>query len=91
MATHTAVVTVFDTIGLHARPAGQLVKLVNDSGLAVRIGRAGQEPVSANSPLRLMALKVQSLETLVLEIESDSKSEVDSLVAAIQQALRAEQ
>ena len=87
MALHHASVTVMDHNGLHARPAGQLVKLVNDSGLLVRIGRAGQELVSANSPLRVMALKAKQSDELVIEIESDDPAAAEALVIAIQLAL----
>lgn len=87
MATHRATVTVMDQNGLHARPAGQLVKLVNDSGLMVRIGKVGEELVSANSPLRVMALKAKCSDQLSIEIESDDPEEARSLVKAIQLAL----
>lgn len=87
MALHLATVTVMDHNGLHARPAGQLVKLVNDSGLTVRIGRLGEELVSANSPLRVMALKAKCSDQLSLEIESDDLEAAESLVMAIQLAL----
>jgi phosphocarrier protein HPr len=87
MALHRAKVTVMDHNGLHARPAGQLVKLVNDSGLLVRIGRAGEELVSANSPLRVMALKAKQSDELVIEIESDDPAAAEALVIAIQLAL----
>ena len=87
MALHRAKVTVMDHNGLHARPAGQLVKLVNDSGLLVRIGRAGEELVSANSPLRVMALKAKQSDELLIEIESDDPAAAEALVSAIQLAL----
>jgi phosphotransferase system HPr (HPr) family protein len=87
MPLHLATVTVMDQNGLHARPAGQLVKLVNDSGLVVRIGRVGEELVSANSPLRVMALKAKCSDLLTVEIESDEPEAAESLVRAIQLAL----
>ena len=87
MTIRLATVKVMDQNGLHARPAGQLVKLVNDSGLLVRIGRAGAELVSANSPLRVMALKAKYSDELVIEIESDDPNAADALVQAIQLAL----
>jgi phosphotransferase system HPr (HPr) family protein len=87
MALHRASVTVMDHNGLHARPAGQLVKLVNDSGLLVRIGRAGEELVSANSPLRVMALKAKQSDELLIEIESDNPAAAEALVIAMQLAL----
>jgi phosphocarrier protein HPr len=89
VALHRAIVMVLDPIGLHARPAGQLVKLVNDSGLAVRIGRPDDELVPANSPLRVMALKAKSGDELQLEVESEDAEKATSLIAAIVQVLGA--
>jgi phosphotransferase system HPr (HPr) family protein len=89
VALHRATVRVLDPIGLHARPAGQLVKLVNDSGLAVRIGRAEEDLVPANSPLRVMALKAKSGDELQLEVESEDSEKAKSLIAAIVQVLGA--
>ena len=84
MATQTGKVTVNDPIGLHARPAGQIVKLVKESGLEVRMGQAGQELVKANSPLRMMALKVKTGEELVVEIDTDDESVAGNLISQIQ-------
>ena len=60
MPTIKGSVTVLDPIGLHARPAGQIVKLVKDSGLEVRMGKPGEDLVKANSPLRMMAMKAKT-------------------------------
>ncbi len=49
MSTISTTVTIEDPIGLHARPAGQIVELVKESGLTVRMGKAGEELVLANS------------------------------------------
>lgn len=81
-------VKVLDPIGLHARPAGQLVKLVNESGLVVKIGKLGQELVQANSPLRVMALKAKSQDELALEIEADDEAMAKDLASRIQQILK---
>lgn len=81
-------VKVLDPIGLHARPAGQLVKLVNESGLVVRIGRLGEELVQANSPLRVMALKAKSQDELLLEIEAEDEISARALAERIQQILK---
>lgn len=89
MAIHLARVTVMDQNGLHARPAGQLVKLVNDSGLSVRIGRVGAELVSANSPLRVMGLKAKFSDELAIEIESEDLALAEALAREIQLALGA--
>lgn len=84
MATQTGKVVVNDPIGLHARPAGQIVKLVKESGFEVRIGQAGQELVKANSPLRMMALKVKTGEELVVEIDIEDEAVAAELIAQIQ-------
>ena len=88
MATFEATVTVIDPIGLHARPASQMVKLVNDSGVTVLIGRDGENPVKANSPLMLMALKIKTGETLKVSVETEDESQGASIVAEIQEFLK---
>ena len=59
MSNYESTVEVIDPIGLHARPASQIVKLVKDAGVTVLIGRQGDNLVKANSPLMLMAMKVK--------------------------------
>lgn len=88
MAQFSLEVTVLDPIGLHARPAGQIVKLVKESGLEVSIGRPGEEFAKANSALRLMALKIKTGETLTVEIEADDEGTANGLVAQIQEFLK---
>lgn len=81
-------ITVLDTIGLHARPAGQIVKLVKDSGLEVMIGKRGQELVKASSPLRMMGLQAKTGEVLVVEIETADQAVGQQLVSQMQDFLR---
>ncbi|MEY4990927.1 MAG: hypothetical protein RIS08_1153 [Actinomycetota bacterium] len=88
MSTISATVNVLDPIGLHARPAGQIVKLVKESGLEVRIGKAGEELVKANSPLRMMALKAKTGEELLVEIDTADQAVADSLISQIQDFLK---
>lgn len=88
MSTITATVTILDPIGLHARPAGQIVKLVKESGLEIRIGKVGEDLVLANSPLRMMALKAKTGEELTVEIDTDDQALADSLLAQIQDFLK---
>lgn len=88
MAQFSLEVTVLDPIGLHARPAGQIVKLVKESGLEVSIGRPGEEFAKANSALRLMALKIKTGETLTVEIEAADEGTANGLVAQIQEFLK---
>jgi phosphocarrier protein HPr len=88
MAQFTHEVTVLDPIGLHARPAGQIVKLVKESGLEVSIGRPGEEFAKANSALRLMALKIKTGETLTLEIEAGDEGTAGEIATQIQDFLK---
>lgn len=74
MSTISATVLIEDPIGFHARPAGQIVKLVKESGVEVRIGRVGDKLVKANSPLGLMALKAKTGEELQVEVDSDAET-----------------
>lgn len=88
MSTISAQVVIEDPIGFHARPAGQIVKLVKESGLEVRIGKPSEKMVKANSPLSLMALKGKSGETLVVEIDTEDQGVADGIVSQIQEFLR---
>jgi phosphotransferase system HPr (HPr) family protein len=90
MSVIKAQVQVLDPIGLHARPASQIVKLVKESGLEIMIGREGAEFAKANSALRLMALKISSGETLTVEIPTEDQTLADSLVSQIQDFLKGE-
>lgn len=83
-------VKVIDPIGLHARPASQIVKLVKESGLEVTIGRPGQEFAKANSALRLMALKITSGETLTVEVPTEDTALAENIITQIQEFLKGE-
>ncbi|MFM5951444.1 MAG: HPr family phosphocarrier protein [Micrococcales bacterium] len=88
MSSFELTVEVIDPIGLHARPASQIVKLVKDSGVTVLIGREGENLVKANSPLMLMALKIKTGETLKVSVETDDEGQATSIVAEIQEFLK---
>jgi phosphotransferase system HPr (HPr) family protein len=88
MSTFESTVEVIDPIGLHARPASQIVKLVKDAGVTVLIGRVGENLVKANSPLMLMAMKVKTGETLAVSVDSEDEAAAAALVAEIQELLR---
>lgn len=87
MSTISAVVVIEDPIGFHARPAGQIVKLVKESGIEVRIGRPGDKMVKANSPLGLMALKAKSGESLAVEVDADEAT-AQGIISSIQEFLK---
>lgn len=79
---------VIDPIGLHARPASQIVKAVRQSGLTVLIGRKGGKLIKANSPLQLMALKIKTGETLTVSVETDDEAAAAALFAELQGLLK---
>ena len=88
MSTISATLIIQDPIGLHARPAGQIVKLVKESGLEIRIGKVGEELVRANSPLRMMALKARTGQELVIEIDTADQAQADSIISQIQEFIK---
>ena len=88
MALITLEVEVLDPIGLHARPASQIVKLVKDSELDVQIGRPGEEFVKAKSALMLMSLKIKTGEKLTVTVETDDEGKATEIVAQIQEFLK---
>lgn len=83
-------VQVLDPIGLHARPASQIVKVVKDSGLEVLIGKPGEDPAKANSALRLLALKVATGQTLVVQIPTEDETLAAKMISEIQEILKGE-
>lgn len=88
MALVSLEVEVLDPIGLHARPASQIVKLVKDSELEVQIGRPGEESVKAKSALMLMSLKIKTGEKLTVTVETDDEAHAAEIVSQIQEFLK---
>jgi phosphotransferase system HPr (HPr) family protein len=88
MAVFTGEVEVLDPIGMHARPAGQIVKLVKETGYDVVFIRDGEEPTKANSALRLMAMKVKTGEKFVVSVEVDDEATAMGVIAQIQEFLK---
>ena len=89
MATRS--VSIGSSVGLHARPATLFVEAVLATGLDVTIGRAGEEPVDADSLLGVMALGAKNGEEVVLTAEGDgAEAALDALVALLARDLDAE-
>jgi phosphotransferase system HPr (HPr) family protein len=88
MSVITLEVEVLDPIGLHARPASQIVKLVKESELDVQIGRPGEEFVKAKSALMLMSLKIKTGEKLTVTVETDDEAHAAEIVSQIQEFLK---
>jgi phosphocarrier protein HPr len=84
-------VSIGSSVGLHARPATLFVEAVLATGLDVTIGRAGEDPVDADSLLGVMALGAKNGEEVVLTAEGEGAEEaLDSLVALLARDLDAE-
>lgn len=66
------VYTVKDELGLHARPAGMLVRLVQTLGDRVRITK-GDRSVEGTRLLALMGLGIRYRDTVTVEIEGASE------------------
>ncbi len=77
-------ITVEDPIGLHARPVGQIVTLVRESGLTVSLRRPGGPEASAVSALKMLAMKVKVGESLEIVVESDDAEEARALAASVE-------
>jgi len=85
---YQAEVEVLDPIGLHARPAGQIVKFVKEAGLDVKIGPSESELVSGNSALRLMAMKASTGSKLIVIVDGVDEEVAQAAVAQIQEFLK---
>jgi len=87
--TYTASVTVTDQLGLHARPAAQIAKLVKSAieanpALVVTVNHTSGKQAQAKSALMLMALGAKSGESVEIQIEGTSDETAAALVADIQ-------
>ena len=89
MSEYVLPVEVRDPIGFHARPVGQVVAQVKASGLDVVVRRVGEDGVVANSPLKLLAMKVKTGESLEVVIPS-AGLEAEALAQALAETINAE-
>lgn len=83
MASSTT--TIASSVGLHARPAALFVQKASGSGLDVRVGRPGDEPVDATSILGVMALGAKHGEQVEVTVEGEGADGVlDELVTLLE-------
>ncbi|MCR5540312.1 MAG: HPr family phosphocarrier protein [Ruminococcus sp.] len=68
-----------DEIGIHARPAGNLVKLIKTFSSTVTIEKEGKPPVSGTALMKIMGLGVKCGDTVKFTITGDDEE------AALQQ------
>jgi phosphocarrier protein HPr len=83
-------ITVTDPIGLHARPVGEIVKLLKANEVEAGFRRPGHEIFRANSPLKLLSMKVRGGETIELVIDTDDSDLAASLAAQISELVTGE-
>ena len=74
--------TIRDALGIHARPAGQLVKVV--SGFESKVIVKGKKEVDARRIMSLMGLGAKCGDTLTFTVVGDDEAEA---AAAIQKFL----
>jgi phosphocarrier protein len=72
---------VKDELGLHARPAGMLVKLVQTLGDEVRIQK-GERRVEGTRLLALMGLGIRCGDTVTVEIEGANEETSEKALRA---------
>lgn len=65
--------TIKDEIGIHARPAGNLVKLIKGFSSTVTIEKQGKPPINASALMKLMGLGVKCGETVKFTVEGDDE------------------
>lgn len=80
-------VRILDPLGLHSRPAGEIVKMARTLDFEIKISARDSVFVSALSPLGLMALKAKPGETLIVEADTSNQQQLDSVLVRIQELL----
>ncbi|GGA61657.1 hypothetical protein GCM10011490_09940 [Pseudoclavibacter endophyticus] len=76
----TMVVTLVNEVGLHARPAGMLVKAANDVDATVEVAANGRGPVDAKSVMGLMTLgAARGTELTVTASGPDARRALDAI------------
>lgn len=78
--------TIKDEIGIHARPAGNLVKLIKGFSSSVTIEKEGKPPVSGTQLMKLMGLGVKCGDTVKFTIDGE---DADAAAAAIEEFMNA--
>ena len=74
--------TITDPVGIHARPAGVLVKFAKTLDSAVTITKAGGKSSSAAKLMALMGLGIKQGDTVTVTIEGGAE---DANAAVIEQ------
>ena len=74
--------TITDPVGIHARPAGNLVKLVKGFSSKVTIEKDGKPPISATALIKLMGLGVKCGDVVKFTVDGEDE---DTAAQAIEE------
>lgn len=75
-----------DEIGIHARPAGNLVKLIKTFSSTVTLEKEGKSPVSGTALMKIMGLGVKCGDTVKFTIEGEDEEEAFQQIAEFMDA-----
>ncbi len=78
--------TIQDEIGIHARPAGNLVKLIKGFESAVTIEKEGKPPVSGTALMKLMGLGVKCGDTVKFSVDGADEEAAAAAIVDFMQA-----
>lgn len=78
--------TINDALGIHARPAGQLAKLVASFGSKITIAKEGGADVRAKSIMSLMGLGATKGTNITVKVEGPDE---DAAAKAVEDFLKA--
>ena len=78
--------TIKDEIGIHARPAGNLVKLSKGFDSSVTIEKEGKPAVNGTALMKLMGLGVKCGETVKFTVDG---ADEEAAAAAIEEFMNA--
>ncbi len=68
--------TIKDESGIHARPAGIIVKEVKATGCTVMIEKEGKPAIDATRMMALMGLGIKCGETISVTVEGENEEAV---------------
>jgi phosphocarrier protein len=78
-----ATTKIAHAVGLHARPAAMVVKLVSSSGEKVTLSKLDQSPVNAASMLSVLSLGLKQGEEVEISIDSDGATELMEQIVSL--------
>ncbi|HKN56635.1 MAG TPA: HPr family phosphocarrier protein [Amycolatopsis sp.] len=76
-------VTVASKVGLHARPAALVAKAAAAQPVAVKIAKAGGDPVAAGSVLNLMTLAAGYGDEVIISADGDGAEAAVEAIAEL--------